>query len=258
VSATQQPSTPGGGLLGKGLAVLQLAASRGTITVADIAGSVELSRSGAYRLVQRLRDSGYLQEARSAGAFRLGPSAVPIGLGALNQMDVMDVAPARLQRLAQDAGETVNLAVPQGEEMVYVYQAEGPGAVKVTAHLGTRRPVSCSALGKAFLAALPAAEREERLARLPLVRLTARSVADRGQLRRAVEDTVARGYAIDEEEVENDVGCVGVALRDLTHRPIAAISIAGPAGRMSGQRAVVVPLLLDAAEELSARLGYVP
>jgi IclR family acetate operon transcriptional repressor len=255
VNATRPAAA--GGLLGKGLAALQLVAARGTVTVAEIAGGVALSRSAAYRLVQRLREAGYLQEARAAGAFRLGPSAVPIGLAALNQMDVMDVAPARLSTLARDAGETVNLAVLQGDEMVYVYQAEGPGAVKVTAHLGTRRPVACSALGKAFLASLPPDEREERLLHLPLVRLTARSIADRAALRRAVDEAASLGYAVDDQEVEDDVGCVGAALRDFSRRPVAAISIAGPAGRMAANRAAVVPLLLDAARQLSSSLGYV-
>jgi DNA-binding IclR family transcriptional regulator len=118
--------------------------------------------------------------------------------------------------------------------------------------------VACSALGKAFLASLPADERQERLAHLPLVSLTGRSVADRATLRRAVDAAVTLGYAIDDREVEDDVGCVGAALCDSSRRPVAAISIAGPAGRMAAKRSVVVPLLLDAAHHLSSNLGYVP
>jgi IclR family transcriptional regulator, acetate operon repressor len=245
-----------GGMLGKGLTVLRLVAERGSVTVPEIAQFAGLSRSSAYRLVDRLRAGGYLQEARVAGALRLGPSAVPIGLAALNQMDLMDIAPARLLRLAREAGETVNLAVAQGDEMVYVYQAEGPGAVKVTARLGTRRPLSCSSLGKAYLAALPDGEREQRLASIPLARLTGRSIADAASFRREVEATAARGYALDEQEVEDGVACVGAAVRDVRGRPVAAISIAGPAERMPGKRDQLVTLLRAAAEDLSLRLGY--
>jgi DNA-binding IclR family transcriptional regulator len=246
----------GVGMLDKGLAALQLVAERGSVTVAEVGDGVGLSRSSAYRLVDRLRAGGYLQESRTPGALRLGPSAVPIGLAALNQMDVMDVAPARLRALAEDAGETVNLAVPQRDEMVYVYQAEGPGAVKVTAHLGTRRPLNCSALGKAYLAALPAAELEERLDRLPFVRLTPGSIVDPRRFRAEVDATVERGYAVDDEEVEAGVACVGAAIRDYTGLPVAAMSVAGPAERMPAKRAAVVPLLLVAAREVSTRLGY--
>jgi DNA-binding IclR family transcriptional regulator len=251
-----QPSEAGGGLLDKGLAALQFVAGRGSATVGDMTAAVGLSRSSAYRLVDRLRASGYLQDSRIPSEFRLGPLAVRIGLAALNQMGIMDVAPARLVDLAQNAGETVNLAVPQRDEMVYVYQAEGPGAVKVTAHLGTRRPLTCSALGKAYLAALPAAELEERLQRLPFVRLTPQSIADPAALRTELDATVARGYALDEQEAEEGVACVGAAIRDYTGRPIAAISIAGPAERMPAKRAAVVPLLVAAAGEIAARVGY--
>lgn len=255
MSAPAQTQASGTGLLEKGLAVLQLVAERGSVAVADIADEVRLSRSTAYRLVERLRSGGYLQESRGAGAFRLGPRAVPIGLAALNQMDLMDVAPARLRALAADAGQTVNLAVPLLDEMVYVYQAEGPGAVKVTAHLGTRRPLNCSALGKAFLAALLEDEREERLASLAFVRLTARSIMERDALQAELAATAARGYAVDDEEVETGVSCVGAAILDYTGRPVAAISIAGPAERMPPRHDTLVPLLLAAAADVSARLG---
>jgi DNA-binding IclR family transcriptional regulator len=252
------PPAEAGGLLNKGLAALQLVADRGSATVADVGAGVGLSRSTAYRLVDRLRESGYLQESRPRGAVRLGPLAVRIGLAALNQMGIMDVAPARLLELAQDAGETVNLAVPQRDEMVYVYQAEGPGAVKVTAHLGTRRPLNCSALGKAYLASLPPDELAERLRRLQLVGLTASSIVKARAFREELDATRERGFALDREEAESGVACIGAAVRDYTGRPVAAISIAGAAERMPAKHEAVAPLLLAAAAEVSQRLGYLP
>jgi IclR family acetate operon transcriptional repressor len=256
--AEAPPVEGGGGLLDKGLAALQLVADRGSATVADVGAGVGLSRSSAYRIVDRLRAAGYLQESRVPGAVRLGPLAVRIGLAALNAMGIMDVAPRRLFELAQDAGETVNLAVPQRDEMVYVYQAEGPGAVKVTAHLGTRRPLNCSALGKAYLASLPPDELDARLRRLELVGLTASSIVDAGAFGREVAATRARGYAIDREEAEDGVACVGAAVRDYTGRPVAAISVAGAAERMPAKHEVMAPLLLAAAADVSQRLGYLP
>jgi DNA-binding IclR family transcriptional regulator len=169
----------------------------------------------------------------------------------------MDVAPPLLVALARAAGETVNLAVPQRDEMIYVYQAEGPGAVKATAHLGTRRPFNCSSLGKAYLAALPIEDLEERLRGLPLVALTDNSIVRLDLLRDDIEATRARGYSIDAEEVEVGVACVGAAIRDHTGWPVAAISIAGPAQRMQSKRDEVIPLLLSTAEDVSKRTGYV-
>jgi DNA-binding IclR family transcriptional regulator len=173
-------------------------------------------------------------------------------------MDLMHVAPPLLGPLADAAGETVNLAVPQGDEMVYVYQHDGPGSVKVTARLGTHRPMSCTSLGKAYLAFLPEPEREDRLARMPYVRLTARSPLTADVLRPELVATRDRGWSLDDGEVEEGVSCVGAPILDVRGRPVAAISVAGPAERMPGKRPTVVPLLLQTAKTISNGLGYVP
>jgi DNA-binding IclR family transcriptional regulator len=245
-----------GSTLEKGLAIVQFVGERGEVTAGQVMEVFGLSRSATYRLLDRLRTGGYLQESAVPGGYRLGPRMVVIGLAALNQMDLMHVAPPLLGPLAQDAGETVNLAVPQGDEMVYVYQHDGPGSVKVTARLGTRRPMNCSSLGKAFLAFLPEAELDERLAALHYVRLTARSLVTADALRLELALTRERGYAVDDVEVEDGVSCVGAPILDFRGRPVAAISVAGPAERMPDKRAAVVPLLLQTARTVSNRLGY--
>lgn len=245
-----------GGVLERGLAALQLVAERGEVTAAELSRSLQLGRSSGYRLLDRLRSSGYLQESRVPGEFRLGPRALSIGLAALNQLDIMDIAPVRLVMLAKAAGETVNLAVPIGDEMIYVYQAEGPGGVKVTAHLGTRRPLNCSSLGKSYLASLPCEELEQRLRSLTPVAQTSKSIVDIDALRAELDATRARRYSIDAEEVEAGVSCLGAAIRDCSGRPVAAISLAGLAERMPAKRETLVPLLLAAADEISERLGH--
>jgi DNA-binding IclR family transcriptional regulator len=254
----QRPdNAPGGGTLEKGLAIVQFVGERGEVTAAAVTEAFGLSRSATYRLLDRLRTGGYLQESATPGSYRLGPRMVVIGLAALNQMDLMHVAPPLLGPLAQAAGETVNLAVPQGDEMVYVYQHDGPGSVKVTARLGTRRPMNCTSLGKAYLAFLPEAELEDRLERLTYVRLTGRSLLTAAALRPELAATRERGYAIDDVEVEDGVSCLGAPILDVRGRPVAAISIAGPAERMPGKRPTVVPLLVQTATTISNRLGYV-
>jgi IclR family acetate operon transcriptional repressor len=247
-----------GGTLEKGLAIVQFVGERGEVGAGSIMSAFALSRSATYRLLDRLRTGGYLQESATPGCFRLGPRMVAIGLAALNQMDLMHVAPPLLGPLAQAAGETINLAVPHGDEMVYIYQHEGPGSIKVTARLGTRRPMNCTSLGKAFLAFLPDAEREERLATMLYTRLTPRSLVTAEALRPELERTRERGFAIDDVEVEDGVSCLGAPILDYRGHPTAAISIAGPAERMPGKRPLVVPLLLQTAATISTRLGYLP
>jgi DNA-binding IclR family transcriptional regulator len=118
--------------------------------------------------------------------------------------------------------------------------------------------MNCTSLGKAFLAFLPRAERDERLATMSYARLTPRSLFTAETLRPELDLTRERGYAIDDVEVEEGVSCVGAPILDYRSRPVAAISIAGPAERMPGKRPAVVPLLLQTAETISNRLGYHP
>jgi DNA-binding IclR family transcriptional regulator len=247
-----------GGTLEKGLAVIQYVGERSEVTAGAVMEAFGLSRSATYRLLDRLRAGGYLQESATPGSFRLGPRMVVIGLAALNQMDLMHVAPPLLGPLAQAAGETVNLAVPQGDEMVYVYQHDGPGSIKVTARLGTRRPMNCTSLGKAYLAHLPEDELEERLRTLTYIRLTPRSLVTADALRPELELTRRRGYSLDDVEVEDGVSCIGAPILDYRGRPVAALSVAGPAERMPDKRPTVVPLLLRTAAAVSRRLGYMP
>ena len=107
-------SAAGGGTLEKGLAIVQFVGERGEVTAAAVTEAFGLSRSATYRLLDRLRTGGYLQESGKPGGYRLGPRMVVIGLAALNQMDLMHVAPPLLGPLAQAAGETRQPRGPPG------------------------------------------------------------------------------------------------------------------------------------------------
>ncbi|WP_084963940.1 IclR family transcriptional regulator [Thermoactinospora rubra] len=244
----------GGTILEKGLAMLEAVARAGTATPALLAGELGLSRSATYRLVDRLRTAGFLEDA-PGGGLRLGLRAVAIGASALRGSDIVRLAPEHLHQLADLVGETVNLAVPDGDEMVYILQQEGPGALKVTARLGTRRPMTCTALGKAYLAALTDDVLAERLPALRYARLTDRSPADAATLREHISLVREQGYAVDDREVEPGVGCLAAAVCDVHGAPVAAVSVAGPADRVLANEPAIAPLVMKAAREISKRLG---
>jgi DNA-binding IclR family transcriptional regulator len=176
----------------------------------------------------------------------------------MGQTELLQIAPPMLQSLAARAGNTVNLAVPDGNFMAYVAQEEGPQAVRATARLGTRRPLNCSGLGKAYLATLPPDELAERLATMPFIRLTERSIMDPATLARQLDGVRERGYAVDDLEVEDGVGCVAAAVRDFRGRTVAAISVAGPVERIRASTELIAAELLQTTSQLSTRLGYLP
>lgn len=243
------------GTLARGLTILELVAEHGRLGVADIAAELGISRSAAYRLVTQLRDRGFLVEPSAGGGVRLGGAAVRLGLQALGSVDLFDVAAGRLRALVEQVRETAFLATVDGAEVVYVLQEVGPSAVTMTAKPGSRRPVHGTGLGKAYLAALPEADREAVIAGLDLRPVTASTITDLPSLRAELAATAERGYAIDDGELEPEVRCIAAAVRDHRGTPVASVSVGGPAERIHAREADIVAAVLDTVAALSRDLG---
>lgn len=246
------------GTLERGLAVLEHVGIRQEISTNAIATQLGLSRSAVYRIVHTLKELDYLEADHVTGRVRLGARLVELGVQAMSSTDLHKAAPQFLSGLAARSGETIFLAVPDGDAMVYVAKDRGANAVTLHCQLGTRRPQHASSLGKAWLSAFQPAERVERVTRMRLDRLTPNTIVDRAQLLDELDRIGKRGWAVDNIENEPDVGCVAAPIRDRTGQPIAAMSIAGPAGRVLLRTDELGPMVADAASTLSRRLGYLP
>ena len=136
-SGNGDPVTDRGGALDRGLDILEyLSEAR----EASIAGHVRLTRSTAYRLLDRLRHKGFVDQ-RCPGVWVPGAAAARLAMAAVHSADVVQLAPEFLRILVQQARETVGLAVPNGDEMVFVYRERGPHFVSVNSELGGRRPL---------------------------------------------------------------------------------------------------------------------
>jgi DNA-binding IclR family transcriptional regulator len=244
------------GTLERGLRLLQFFAAAGEATPAEAAKATGLSRSATYRIADRLRGWGFLEANPATEALRLGSEAVRLGMAALASLEVTRLAPPHLRRLADQTKETVNLAVVDGDEVVYIDKEEGTLAVKMSAQLGSRRPLHCTALGKAYLAALPPGELAARLAGLELARHTPATITDPAALAAELERVRRRGWAVDDEEVEEGVYCLGAAVRDHRRLAVAAISVAGPAYRVRAKATQTGALVAETAAAISRRLGH--
>jgi IclR family transcriptional regulator, acetate operon repressor len=256
--ATADPAGSRAGTLERGLRILQHLATVGEATLAETIQATGLSRSATYRIAERLREWGFVETSPASEALRLGPEAARIGMAALGTLDVTRIAPPYLRALADQTKETVNLAVRDGDAVVYIHQEQGPLAVRMGAQLGTRRPLHCTALGKAYLAAMAPEEASAVLERLELTRLMPGTITDRAELAAELEHTRERGWAIDDEEVEEDVYCLGAVIRDRARTPIAAISVAGPAHRMRPRTDLLGALVAETSAAISSRLGFAP
>ena len=247
-------------VLDRTVAILQvLADARTNLGPAEIAEKLSLHKSTIHRLLTALERHDYIRRQPETGKYGLGLKLFELGHRAIARLDLRDYAPPILERLVAETGETAHLCVMDGGQMVSVSIAESPRTVRTPATVGRRSPMHCTAVGKVMLAFLPERSLLALLKQHPLRKHTGKTLATRAALAVELGRIKHRGYAIDDEEIEEGLRCVGAPVRNYSNDVIAAMSIAGPAFRISRAR---IPFLaravVDAAERLSAELGYEP
>lgn len=243
--------------LDRAVAVLELLGeSEGPLGLAEVCERMDLHKSTAHRALMVLERTGLI-ERTAENRFRLGLKLYELGSRAVEQIDLRARVHPWFRRLSAQVGETVHLGVLQKTSVVYLDKVEPSNRrVWLASRVGASNPVHCTAMGKAMLAFLPAEEAEEIIERIRFTRLTQRTLCTPEALHRSLERVRKRGYAIDDEEVEAGVRCVGAPILNDAGRPVAAVSISGPASRITEENVPgMAEHLLKCCREISASLG---
>jgi IclR family acetate operon transcriptional repressor len=227
-----------------------MADAGGVIGLSQLASQSGLPLPTIHRLVRTLVDLGYVRQEPSR-EYALGPRLVR--LGDISSGLLTRWATPYLQQVSDSLGESTNLAILDGDQIMYVAQAPGSHSMRTFTEVGRRAHAHCTAVGKAMLAHMPAPKVEAILRRSGMPALTEHTITDRAHFTRELALTRERGYAIDEGEQELGVRCVAVALPGDSIR--AAASISGPLTRMTDELVhSAVPLLTDTANVLAEEL----
>jgi DNA-binding IclR family transcriptional regulator len=230
-----------------------------SLTVSELAERSGLPTSTAHRLAQSLREIGLLDQDRNRREYRLGIRLFELGNTVLLNMDILDEARAFVQMLTELSEETVHLCVFDGGRMAYIDRVAGgrSGPNNSTVVMETS-PCHCTGVGKATLA-WQSNTVIDRIARLGLAAYTGNTITDPALLARELERIRAQGYALDLAEMELGLHCVAAPIRNVTGKVIAAISVSGPARRLSQSRLhELAPEVVRHANLISARLGWRP
>jgi IclR family acetate operon transcriptional repressor len=222
----------------------------GMMGLSQLAAESGLPPPTIHRLVRTLVDLGYLRQEPSR-QYVLAPKLIQLGESSSRMLAVW--ARPHLERLVDELGESANLAMLDGDQIVYVAQAQSRHSMRMFTEVGRRVLPHCTAVGKAVMANLPPGEARDILRRTGMPKHTENTIDDPGEFAHQLEVAAKDGYAIDEGEQEVGVRCVAVAVPNAPAR--LAMSISGPAARMS--QALVnraIPLLTSTAADLSADL----
>lgn len=222
---------------------------RPDLGVSELAGELGMHKSTVSRLLAALERRGLVR--RQGERFAPGPELARLGALAVRGLTLVGAARPPLELLAERTGETVNLAVRDGERALNVLQVDAAHFVGVTDWTGRAAPLHASANGKALLAF------GDARATGRLTRLTPRTIVDRTGLRAELERTRSVGFAVAVEELELGLHAVAAPVFDATGSCVAAVSVSGPAYRLTEIRlSEVGALCAAAAAEVSARLGF--
>ncbi|HXF81426.1 MAG TPA: IclR family transcriptional regulator [bacterium] len=226
------------------------------LSIAQLAAAAALPRPTVYRLVQTLTAQG--MTARVEGGYVIGPRILWLAGRRLEQIELRTAGRPVLAALRDRTGETVHLAVLEQGQVVYIDKSEPPGPMRMASAIGKIMPAHCTALGKAMLAFLPAAEVARILETWGLPRRTPNTITDRRRLLDELAAVRARGYAVDNVENEEGVRCVGAPIFDHDGRVAGAVSCSGPARSITRERVrrSLGPEVMRAAAQISQALGW--
>jgi len=216
----------------KFMVVLQaIAEDPGKLDFLKLTKRLPYPRPTLYRIVAALSAEGLIQESQDNGTFQLGHRLIQFASKSWESSDLRTAARDFIEALRNATNETVHLAVPSGNGMVYIDKLESPSAVRMMSRIGTRVELYSTSVGKAYLAALPDDRLREMVDSLELRPRTSNTIVDRARLYAEIEKTRERGYSYDDEENEPDIRCFGGAIFDRSGDPVGGVSLSIPVFR---------------------------
>lgn len=239
----------------KALRVLEFIGERQPVRPAEIGKQLKLTRANVHRLLSTLEDMEYIEKLNN-GCYQLTFKLFKLGNTVPQSRSLVDAAKSYMTRLSELSGENVNLAVRYGDKIIYIDKVESKNYIKLDQPVGMTDPIYCTALGKVLLSDLPEKELKKFLSSLELTPYTRHTTTRIDKLVEMVSSVRDNGYATDLKELSEDIHCMAAPICDHTNSIIAAISISGPAVRLTKKRMMELKdHLMEAAGTISSNLG---
>jgi DNA-binding IclR family transcriptional regulator len=226
-------------------------------SITEIAERLSLHKSTVHRLLMVLGSSRFVEKNTITGKYHLGSRIMELGLSAVSRLDIYEVAGPHLRVLVKETGETAHLAVLRDGQVVSLVNIQSSQTLRTPTTVGTRTPAHCTSLGKAMLAFANPEHIDDFLYKRKLERYTPKTITTASALRAELTAIRNRGYAVDDEEREEGLRCIGAPIWDNSGNVVAALSIAGPAFRIGVDRVpALARMVMRNAAGISASLGY--
>lgn len=215
----------------------------------EISAVTGINQTTAYRMLNTLKESNLIEQYD--GMYTLGRGFLKYEAIVLNSMEIRRIALPFLLELSNNLKVNVNLAVLDGHEVVYIARAETPYCVYGYFHVGMRRPINCTALGKVLTCQTP--EIASEAFRRGVSRYTLNTITDEARFLQELEKVRLQGYAVDAEEWSNGINCIAAPIFNISREIFAGISISGPTSTYPMPKILeYVPTLIEYAHRVGA------
>jgi len=222
--------------LDRALALLAEVARRDGASLTDLSRSLDIPTATTHRILTTLQGRDFVRFDEERQDWSVGLEAYRTGVAYLRRAGLADMGRPVMRRLMEETGETANLAVPDGAEVVFIGQVETGNPIRAFFPPGSRTPMHASGIGKAILAALSEERRVALMAGAGLRGFTEQTHVTPGTLFDDLAQTAARGWSFDRNERHDGMSCIGAAIFNERAEPCAGISISGPSSRFTDAR----------------------
>lgn len=241
----------------KALSIIELLNQHGKLGVTEIGNMLGMDKSTTFRLLTTLKEKGYVSADPQTQKYGNSGKFLSLAQGITQRHKLNPILRAELKKLSELTGETVNFAVADGDEVLYLDSYETEDLIKLSARIGLRRPMYCTSGGKAILAHLKPEYAEALCRGFTYTKFTEFTLTTPESLLDELAAIRNQGYSVDNQEHSLDIYCVGIPLLSASGEPLASVSISMPQFRLEKapeKHTLCVEALLAAAPRLTSAL----
>jgi DNA-binding IclR family transcriptional regulator len=227
------------------------------VSLRTMSRELHINAAAVYRVLNNLKQNGYVRQEPQDSRYQLTLKIAWVSAQVLEHVQLRQIAHPFLQHLTSVTNETTHLAVLDGSEFVYIDKVDNTQAMRMRSRVGQRGQLHCTAAGKSMLAFLPEPELASILRRVKFQPVTPNTITDARKFRDQLAAIRRLGYALDDEENEMGIRCIGAPIYDHARRLSGAVSISGWTITMTRDRIPqLAPELLQTSKRISRELGF--
>lgn len=225
--------------------------------ITDISERVNLHKSTVYRLLSTLSYKGYVVQDEETSKYKITFKLFELGSKKVDKLDLLNCSKSYTKALMESVNEVVHLVIREDTEIVYIDKVEANNTISMASRVGKRNPMYCTATGKGMLAFMPEEEVLKVWNSSKIIKLTKNTNTDFILFKKELQAIKKNGYAIDDEENEMGVRCVGAPIFNINGKVAGAISVSGPMHRVTEDKIDFISKeVLKYASLISEELGY--